>query len=72
MRPLLTATLASKKRALELGAGFIENDLRRLRTDARRLEDVPATTSHEGDILKAMEWASAVTWLRSLAEREDS
>lgn len=77
---LETATLASKKRALELGASFIETDLRQLRTDARRIHDttepgkpvsMPVTTSHEGDIMKAMEWASAVTWLRAMAERED-
>lgn len=84
MPSLLTATLADRKRACELGAAFIENDLRQLRTDVRRLADraeeygdhdpakgIPVGTSHEGDVMKAMEWASAVTWLRAMA-REDA
>lgn len=83
------ATLASKKRALILGAQFIENDLADMRqriqreyhrvegrtegtaeNPAGRVQPFPVTTSHEGDFLKATEWASAATWLRALAEME--
>lgn len=83
---LPTATLATRKRAMLLGAGFIEDDLRKLRQQVAQGEEgtwegggpreghqaIPATTSHEGDVLKAMEWASAITWLRALAEQEPS
>lgn len=79
MSELLTTTLADKKRACELGAQFIEDDLRALRTRVRdgewnegdgapRERAVPASTSHENDVMKAMEWASAATWLRAIAE----
>lgn len=81
---LPTATLATKKRACLLGAEFIENDLREMRARLQRSfrmyedqgrnpdEHPPVTTSHEGDMLKTMEWASAVTWLRAMAEAEDA
>lgn len=83
MSTLLTATLADRKRACELGAQFIENDLRQLRTTVRNGEfrehdlaprepAIPATTSHEADVMKAMEWASAATWLRAMARENDA
>lgn len=71
--------LPSKKRALELGAGFIENDLHTLRQDAQARYEansdnpdlaLPVTHSHEHDIMKAAEWASAAAILRMLAEAE--
>lgn len=78
--------LATKRRALELGAAFIAADLAELRRSIaageraqldydldnsrfrERPEVFPATTSHEGDFLKAVEWASAAAILRCLAE----
>jgi hypothetical protein len=63
---------------------FIENDLGELRNRLRRNyenyesrglnpdEHPPVSTSHEADVMKAAEWASAVTWLRALAEGEDA
>jgi hypothetical protein len=76
-----TMPLATKRRALELGAQFIENDLGKLRAGAVRCYEAaerlgepesvqPVTHSHEHDVMKAAEWASAATWLRALAERE--
>ena len=79
MSSLPTATLATRKRACELGAAFIESDLRELRATLQRNQEVAGldnrpqcvTTSHEGDLLKAMEWASAITWLRAMAAEHD-
>lgn len=82
--PGVKATLATRKRALALGAQFIENDLGKMRERIQRHEGPsfeagefdptrpvpPDTTSHEGDFLKATEWASAATWLRAMAEAE--
>lgn len=65
--------LASKRRALELGAGFIERDLAELRAGGRRSDETGQPHSHgfEHDVMKAAEWASAATWLRALAEQEE-
>lgn len=77
---LLTATLATRKEACEYGARLIEHELRELRTKARKYADghddqyeIPiaqrraVTTSHEGDVMHAMELASAHTWLKAMA-----
>lgn len=78
--------LPSRKRCLELGAAFIEHDLHRMRQrsqemyEQRRTRDgddfdgsVRAqTSSHEGDLMQAVEWATAAATLRALAEREET
>lgn len=75
--------IPSRKRALELGAAFIEADLNDMRTRARnRAEarqsapddgrELPLTTSLEGDLMKVAEWASAAATLRALAAQEDA
>lgn len=76
--------LPSRKRALELGAAFIEEDLDKMRQQARRHfeeqekrhgvdwdgAEIPLTTSLEGDLMKAVEWAWAAATLRCLAAQE--
>jgi hypothetical protein len=76
--------LASKRRALELAATFLENDLAEMRGRARQQyehqqnsqgeawdgREYPLGSSHEGDLMKAAEWASAIVWLRAIAEQE--
>lgn len=76
--------IPSRKRALELGAQFIENDLHKMRAQAieqfehqRRVHgdewdgrEFPLGTSHEGDLMKAVEWAWAAASLRCLAAQE--
>lgn len=74
----VTMPLPSRRRALELGAGFIEQDLHEMRRVAQRNYEssesnpLPVTHNHEHDLMKAAEWAAAATTLRMLAEREDS
>ena len=63
--------MASKQRALEIGAEFIEADLNSMREQARARE-FPLTTSLEGDLMKVAEWASAAATLRALAAQEPS
>lgn len=69
--------LPTRKRALQLGAAFIEEDLHKLRRDVQALylaaerekrDPIPVSTSHEADIMKAAEWASAAAMLRMMAE----
>jgi hypothetical protein len=83
MAPELPPT--TRKRALELGAAFIQNDLDKMRTRAREQfeharrvhgdewdgREFPVTSSVEGDLLKAVEWASAIATLRAMAAQED-
>ena len=76
--------LATRKRALELGAAFIEDDLDQMRQRARNQHEdassregwdgreLPLTTSLEGDLMKVAEWASAAAALRALAASEDA
>lgn len=73
----LKVTLATKKRALELGATYIEQELALMRDLMSKREDAarsgsalpiePLTTSHEADIMKVAEWASAAATLRAMA-----
>lgn len=70
--------IPSRKRALQLGAEFLEADLNDMRTRARERfnengdgREFPLTTSLEGDLMKAAEWASAAATLRALAAQED-
>lgn len=75
--------IPTRKRALELGATFIENDLHKMRDRAveqfeaaqQRSDwdgrEYPLGSSHEGDLMKAVEWATAAATLRALAARED-
>lgn len=76
----------TRKRALELGAAFIQADLDKMRKKAREQyehqrsrfgdewdgREFPVTSSVEGDLLKAVEWASAIATLRAMAAQEDS
>ncbi len=69
--------LPTRKRALELGAAFIENDLNDMRSRARERynedgdgREFPLTTSLEGDLMKVAEWASAAAMLRTMAAQE--
>jgi hypothetical protein len=70
--------IPNRKRALELGASLIENDLHQMRRDAIRLQEIAGptnraqaiTTSHEADLMKAVEWATAAATLRLMAELE--
>lgn len=77
--------IPSRKRALELGAAFIEADLNDMRSRARNRSEgsgvpddewdgreFPLTTSLEGDLMKVAEWASAAATLRALAAQEGS
>lgn len=71
--------LPSLSRSLELGAALIEHDLHGMRESARRLcreaqerpgfdgRVAPITSSHENDLMKAVEWATAAATLRVLA-----
>jgi len=82
---MTTMPIPSPRRALELGATFIENDLHDMRKRAQagyehmqRVHgddwdgrEFPLGTSHEGDLMKAVEWASAAATLRALAAVED-
>lgn len=76
----------SKRRALELGASHLEQELHKMRTAIRLEEEQvynasrteegalpvrPLSTSHEADMMKAVEWAWSAATLRALAERED-
>ncbi len=69
--PQTRATLASKKRALELGAGYIELELSRMRDSIANRKDAPDGWSVEADVMKAMEWGSAWATLKMMAEVED-
>lgn len=76
----------TRKRALLLGATFIQNDLDTMRRKARQQyehqrdrfgenwdgREYPVTSSVEGDLLKAVEWASAIATLRAMAAQEES
>lgn len=73
--------LATRKRALELGATFIENDLGEMRAKAQRADErgvgddknggvYPITHCFEHDLMKVAEWASAAATLRALAAAE--
>jgi hypothetical protein len=74
--------IPSRKRALELGATFIEQDLHAMRQAAIDRQEVqsqhpdwdgrefPLGTSLEGDLMKAVEWATAAATLRALAAQE--
>lgn len=70
--------LPTKRRALRIGAGFIENDLHDLRRRQQAHYEscpenpMPVSTSHEADAMKAAEWASAAAILRMLAEAVDA
>lgn len=75
--------IPSRARCLELGATFIENDLHQMRAEAVEAYRVaerdgfaqsvrPLTSSHENDLMKAVEWATAAATLRLLAERGDA
>lgn len=79
-----TMPIPSRKRALELGAKFIENDLHTMRRRAqeqnehqRRVHgedwdgsELPIGTSHEADLMKAVEWATCAAMLRTMASNE--
>lgn len=64
--------LATRKRALELGAALIEQDLAELRMGARYSDETGQPYSHgfEHDVMKACEWASSATILREMAKHE--
>lgn len=78
--------IPTRARALELGASFIENDLHAMRRRAREMYEQqernagegfdgkvgPIGTSHEGDLMKAVEWATAAATLRAMAMAENS
>lgn len=75
---MIRMPIPGRKRALEAGASFIEVELHRMRERAQ-LEDsqrdengrvFPLTTSLEGDLMAAVEWASCAATLRALAEQE--
>jgi hypothetical protein len=75
----------TRRRALELGAEVIENDLHDMRKRAieqfehqRRVHgdewdgrEFPLGSSHEGDLMKAVEWATAAATLRAMAAQEE-
>lgn len=71
--------LPTRRRALELGAGFIEADLDQMRADARARDDgargggplYSVTHCLEHDLMKVAEWASAAATLRALAAQEE-
>lgn len=81
---MVTMPIPSKKRALELGATFIENDLHAMRKRAQEQyehqqrvhggdwdgREFPQGTSAEGDLMKAVEWSAAAAMLRALAAQE--
>jgi hypothetical protein len=81
---MIRMPLATARRALELGATFLENDLHDMRKRAQEQyehqqrvhgkewdgREFPLGTSHEGDLMKAVEWASAAATLRAMAEQE--
>ena len=83
---MIRMPIPSRKRCLELGASFIENDLHAMRKRAQEQyehqqrvhgkgwdgREFPLGTSHEGDLMKAVEWATAAATLRSLAAQEES
>lgn len=58
--------IPDRARCLELGAAHIEHELNRMR-DLAIGSDLPQTTSHEADLMKAVEWATAAATLRCLA-----
>jgi hypothetical protein len=62
--------IPSRERALKLGASFLERDLddMRKRAVAEYARQLPIGTSHEGDLMKAVEWATAAAMLRTMAE----
>ena len=69
--------LPTKRRALELGASFLEADLGKMRIAARERDAkadgyrvCPITHCLEHDVMKAAEWASAAATLRALAAQE--
>jgi hypothetical protein len=69
--------MPSHKRALELGAAFIEQDLAQMRMDARKSDERgddgrvwPVTHCLEHDFMKVAEWAAAAATLRALAKDE--
>lgn len=73
--------IPSRARCLELGAAFIETDLHAMRERSIQAymaaseregfdgSHRPIGSSHEADLMKAVEWATAVTTLRLLAEQ---
>ena len=79
---MIKMPIPTRKRALELGASFLENDLHKMREQAahqyeaaeRRADwdgrEFPIGTSHEGDLMKAVEWATAAATLRAMVEQE--
>ncbi len=62
--------LATRRRALELGATFIENDLAEMRADAIRNDELGRNVCIERDFMKVAEWASAAVLLRAMADLE--
>jgi hypothetical protein len=78
---MIKMPIPTKKRALELGATFLESDLHAMRRraieqyehqqDAHGEEwdgrEFPIGSSHEGDLMKAVEWAWAAATLRAMA-----
>jgi hypothetical protein len=76
--------IPSRRRALELGATFLESDLHEMRGRVREQyehqqrvhgdewdgREFPLGTSHEGDLMKAVEWAWSAATLRAMAEQE--
>jgi hypothetical protein len=78
----VTMPIPSRKRCLELGALFLENDLHEMRRRSQagyerqsRQEgwdgrEFPIGTSHEGDLMKTVEWATAAATLRAMAAAE--
>jgi hypothetical protein len=83
---MIRMPIPTRKRALELGAAFLEgdlNDMRKLAQEGYEYQksirgddwdgrEFPLGTSHEGDLLKAVEWATAAATLRAMAEQEPS
>lgn len=68
--------LPTTQRALELGAAFIEDDLRRMRVsaiardaEAKDGRVVPITHCFEHDLMKCAEWAAAAATLRAMARQ---
>jgi hypothetical protein len=76
--------IPSRADSLKKGAAYIEQELHNLRKRSIELYEItkdrqgdkwdgrvrPITSSHEGDLMWAVELATAATTLRMLAERE--
>lgn len=77
--------IPTRRRALELAATFIENDLHEMRRQSIEQHqnqrswggehwdgrELPLGSSHEGDLMKAVEWATSAAILRAMAAQED-